>query len=46
VILIVPMTLLSAMTGVWLSGGDSNIFVQDRSGDADRPGVEERHPDR
>ncbi|VFR92528.1 RND efflux system, inner membrane transporter CmeB [plant metagenome] len=28
VILIVPMCLLSAMTGVWLSGGDSNIFVQ------------------
>ncbi|MEY8083643.1 efflux RND transporter permease subunit, partial [Pseudomonas aeruginosa] len=28
VILIVPMSLLSAMTGVWLAGGDSNIFVQ------------------
>jgi len=28
VILIVPMCLLSAMTGVWLSGGDNNIFVQ------------------
>ncbi len=28
VILIVPMCLLSAMLGVWLSGGDSNIFVQ------------------
>tara|TARA_R110002049_G_scaffold91386_3_gene227830 strand:- start:140 stop:886 length:747 start_codon:yes stop_codon:yes gene_type:complete len=27
VILIVPMSLLSAMTGVWLAGGDSNIFV-------------------
>lgn len=28
VILIVPMTLLSAMAGVWLTGGDSNVFVQ------------------
>jgi multidrug efflux pump len=28
VILIVPMTLLSAITGVWLSGGDNNVFTQ------------------
>jgi len=28
VILIVPMTLLSALLGVWLSGGDNNVFVQ------------------
>ncbi|MFT4196293.1 MAG: multidrug efflux RND transporter permease subunit [Pseudoxanthomonas sp.] len=28
VILIVPMTLLSALLGVWLSGGDDNVFVQ------------------
>ncbi|MBL7252613.1 efflux RND transporter permease subunit [Alloalcanivorax marinus] len=28
VILIVPMCLLSALTGVWLMGGDTNIFVQ------------------
>ena len=28
VILIVPMTLLSALIGVWLNGGDNNIFVQ------------------
>ena len=28
VILIVPMTLLSAMTGVWLMGGDNNLFTQ------------------
>jgi len=28
VILIVPMTLLAALTGVWLSGGDNNVFVQ------------------
>jgi multidrug efflux pump len=28
IILIVPMCLLSAMTGIWLTGGDSNIFTQ------------------
>ncbi len=28
VILIVPMTLLSALAGVWLTGGDSNVFTQ------------------
>ncbi|WP_027328760.1 efflux RND transporter permease subunit [Marinimicrobium agarilyticum] len=28
VILIVPMCLLAALFGVWLSGGDNNIFVQ------------------
>ncbi|WP_394687041.1 efflux RND transporter permease subunit [uncultured Xanthomonas sp.] len=28
VILIVPMTLLSALFGVWLSDGDNNVFVQ------------------
>jgi multidrug efflux pump len=28
VVLIVPMALLSAMAGVWLSGGDNNIFTQ------------------
>ncbi|WP_040308764.1 efflux RND transporter permease subunit, partial [Asticcacaulis biprosthecium] len=28
IILIVPMGLLSAMVGVWLSGGDNNIFTQ------------------
>src|SRR5690606_1594748 len=27
-ILIVPMGLLAAMTGVWLSGGDNNVFTQ------------------
>jgi multidrug efflux pump subunit AcrB len=27
-ILIVPMGLLSAIAGVWLSGGDNNIFTQ------------------
>jgi len=28
VILIVPMTLLSALLGAWLTGGDNNVFVQ------------------
>ncbi|MBN9491049.1 MULTISPECIES: efflux RND transporter permease subunit [Pannonibacter] len=28
VLLIAPMALLSAITGVWLSGGDNNIFTQ------------------
>ena len=28
VILIVPMTMLSALFGVWLTGGDNNLFVQ------------------
>ncbi|WP_024892058.1 efflux RND transporter permease subunit [Luteimonas huabeiensis] len=28
VILIVPMTILSALFGVWLAGGDNNVFVQ------------------
>jgi multidrug efflux pump len=28
IILIVPMALLSAMTGVWLAGGDNNVLTQ------------------
>ena len=28
IIMIVPMSLLAAMTGVWFTGGDSNIFTQ------------------
>jgi multidrug efflux pump len=28
IILIVPMCLLSALTGVWLTGGDNNLFTQ------------------
>jgi multidrug efflux pump len=28
IILILPMSLLSAITGVWLTGGDNNIFTQ------------------
>jgi multidrug efflux pump len=28
VILIVPLSMLAALTGVWLAGGDANIFVQ------------------
>src|SRR4030095_7365327 len=30
VILIVPMTLLSAIGGVWLTGGGNNVFTQIR----------------
>ncbi|PHV05721.1 multidrug efflux RND transporter permease subunit [Janthinobacterium sp. BJB412] len=28
VLLIVPMSMLSAIAGVWLAGGDNNVFVQ------------------
>ncbi len=28
IIMIVPMSLLAALTGVWLTGGDNNIFTQ------------------
>jgi multidrug efflux pump len=28
IVLIVPMCLLSAITGVWLTGGDNNMFTQ------------------
>ena len=28
IILIVPMGLMAAMTGVWLSNGDNNVFTQ------------------
>ena len=28
IILILPLSLLSAITGVWLTGGDNNIFTQ------------------
>ena len=28
VVLIVPMSMLSALVGVWLTGGDNNVFVQ------------------
>src|SRR5690606_17913852 len=28
VILIVPMTILCALTGVWITGGDNNVFTQ------------------
>ncbi|MDB5861780.1 MAG: multidrug efflux transporter permease subunit [Ramlibacter sp.] len=28
IILIVPMGILAAMTGVWLSGGENNVFTQ------------------
>jgi multidrug efflux pump len=28
IIMIVPMGMLAAMTGVWISGGDNNVFTQ------------------
>jgi len=28
ILLIIPMGLLAALTGVWLSGGDNNVFTQ------------------
>src|SRR5206468_11016104 len=28
IIMIVPMGLLAALTGVWLSGGENNVFTQ------------------
>ncbi|WP_454917956.1 efflux RND transporter permease subunit [Xanthobacter sediminis] len=28
ILLIIPMGLLAAMTGVWLAGGDNNVFTQ------------------
>ncbi|SCX68579.1 efflux RND transporter permease subunit [Variovorax sp. EL159] len=28
IILIVPMGIMAAMTGVWISGGDNNVFTQ------------------
>src|SRR5690606_27988126 len=28
IIMIVPMGLLAALTGVWISGGDNNVFTQ------------------
>ncbi|MGA0572796.1 efflux RND transporter permease subunit [Variovorax sp. VNK109] len=28
ILLIVPMSLLAALTGVWLTGGDNNVFTQ------------------
>ena len=46
VILIVPMCLLAAIVGVVCRGIDNNILVADRLRRADRPGSEERDPDR
>lgn len=28
IIMIVPMGVLAALTGIWLTGGDNNIFTQ------------------
>ena len=46
IILIVPMGLLAAMTGVWLTDGDNNIFTQIGADGAGRAVGEERDPDR
>ena len=46
VILIVPMSLLCAITGVWITKGDNNIFTQIGFLVLDRPGLQERDPDR
>ncbi len=46
IILIVPMCLLSAMTGVWLTGGDNNVFTQIGLFVPHRARLQERHPDR
>ncbi len=46
VILIVPLCLLCALAGIWLTGGDNNIFTQVWLPGAHRPGLQERHPDR
>ena len=46
VILIVPMCLLAAVTGLLVRGMDVNILGADRLRRADRPGGQERHPDR
>ena len=46
VILIVPMCLIASIVGVVLRGQDNNILDAGRLHRADRPGRQERHPDR
>ena len=46
IILIVPMCLLAAIAGVWLVGIGQQHLHADRPGRADRPGGQERDPDR
>ena len=46
IILIVPMCLLAAITGVWLTRPGQQHLHADRPGGAGRPGGQERHPDR
>ena len=43
VILIVPMCLLSALTGVWLTHGDNNVFTQIGLIVLGGAGLQERH---
>ena len=42
----VPFALFGALLAVWLRGLDERRLLPDRPGDADRPGREERDPDR
>ncbi len=46
VILVVPMCMLAAVTGMAIAGLPIDIFVQIGSPGAGRPGEQERHPDR
>ena len=46
IILIVPMCLLAAITGIWLIEPGQQHLHADRPGGAGRPGGQERHPDR
>ena len=50
VLLTVPIAVLGALAAVWIRGcavrrGGERHLLPDRSGDVDRPVVEERHPD-
>jgi multidrug efflux pump subunit AcrB len=46
IILIVPMCLLAAIVGAWERRFRQQHLHADRSGGADRPDGQERHPDR
>ena len=46
IILIVPMCLLASIAGIWLVKIGQQHLHPDRPGRADRPGRQERHPDR
>ena len=46
IMLTVPLAVLGALLGLWVSGGDAEPLQPDRHRDAGRPRGEERHPDR